>query len=74
MLKNLSLRGGNNMYNKMKKMIGTIYIKNKDVIFTTIIIGFLTYGFMITNKLPNHDDIHYFMGKDEILTLGRWGG
>lgn len=44
----------------------------KNILLTTILIGLLTHGYMLTNKLPNNDDyisiFHYGQG----YASGRW--
>ena len=43
------------------------------VILGSLIAGFLAYTFMITNKLPNHDDLSAIFTKGATLASGRWG-
>lgn len=40
---------------------------------TAMICGLLAYGFTITNKLVNHDEVYTLFGKGGTLDLGRWG-
>ncbi len=35
--------------------------------------GFAAHMFMLTNKLPNHDEIESIFGKGATVTSGRWG-
>lgn len=39
----------------------------------TVIIGFIAHGFMLANKLPNHDDLCSLFIKWGTFELGRWG-
>lgn len=34
--------------------------------------GLFAHGYMLANKLPNHDDIFFFWSKGGSLPLGRW--
>ncbi len=40
---------------------------------TSLISGFLAYGFAFTNKLINHDEAHSLFMKGGTVTSGRWG-
>lgn len=35
--------------------------------------GLFAHGYMLANKLPNHDDIHSMFGKGAVYEYGRWG-
>lgn len=49
-------------------------IKKYNFIFIgTMILGLLAHLFMLTNKLPNHDDIESLFSKGVTNELGRWG-
>lgn len=41
--------------------------------FSSLIFGLIAHMFMLTNKLPNHDDVAYLFGKGETVLSGRWG-
>lgn len=40
---------------------------------TSLILGFLAYGFAFSNKLINHDEAHALFMKGGTVTSGRWG-
>lgn len=58
-----------------KRFQGIIAIlkKNRYTILGTLIAGFWAYTYMFTNKIPNHDDLHYLFGKGATIESGRWG-
>lgn len=39
----------------------------------TFLIGFLSHGLMLTNKISYHDDIGCLFGVGDTMSLGRWG-
>lgn len=41
--------------------------------FGVWVAGLFAHGYMLANKLPNHDDIHSMFGKGAIYESGRWG-
>ena len=41
--------------------------------FSSLIFGLIAHMFVITNKLPNHDDITYLFSKGATVSSGRWG-
>lgn len=41
--------------------------------FSSLIFGLIAHMFVITNKLPNHDDVIYLFGKGATVSSGRWG-
>ncbi|MBQ9662919.1 MAG: glucosyltransferase domain-containing protein [Oscillospiraceae bacterium] len=41
--------------------------------FSSLVFGLLAHAFIITNKLPNHDDVAYLFSKGETVRSGRWG-
>ena len=47
--------------------------ENKVPFFSSLIFGLLAHMFVITNKLPNHDDVIYLFGKGATVSSGRWG-
>lgn len=59
-----------------EKFINTLkkaYARYKVPFLAALIVGFLTYGFNLTNKLVNHDEVYYLFGKGAELESGRWG-
>lgn len=40
---------------------------------SSLLFGFLAYGFAFTNKLINHDEAHSLFTKGGTVTSGRWG-
>ena len=40
---------------------------------SSFVTGILTYGFALTNKLVNYDEVHSLFGKGATLESGRWG-
>ena len=40
---------------------------------SSLLFGFLAYGFAFTNKLINHDEAHSLFMKGGTVTSGRWG-
>jgi len=40
---------------------------------SSLLMGFLAYGFAFTNKLINHDEAHSLFMKGGTVTSGRWG-
>ena len=47
--------------------------ENKVPFFSSLIFGLIAHMFVITNKLPNHDDVIYLFGKGATVSSGRWG-
>ena len=47
--------------------------ENKVPFFSSQIFGLIAHMFVITNKLPNHDDVIYLFGKGATVSSGRWG-
>ncbi len=41
--------------------------------FSTLFFGLIAHMFVITNKIPNHDDVVYLFSKGETVYSGRWG-
>ena len=60
-----------------EKIIQFSYIKIKEYkhpLFSTLIIGLLTYLYSFTNKFINHDDVAFMFFHGEVATdHGRWG-
>ncbi len=46
---------------------------NRLPFFSSLIFGLIAHMFVITNKLPNHDDITYLFSKGATVSSGRWG-
>lgn len=42
-------------------------------LFSSFLFGLLAYGFFLTNKLVNHDEVFYLFEKGGTTILGRWG-
>lgn len=40
---------------------------------SSLFFGFLAYGFVLTNKLINHDEVHSLFIKGATVVSGRWG-
>ena len=49
------------------------YRDNRTPLLSALIAGLAAHMFMLTNKLPNHDDIESIFGKGATVTSGRWG-
>ena len=47
--------------------------ENSLTFFSSLIFGLITHMFVMTNKLPNHDDVAYLFGKGATVSSGRWG-
>ena len=68
----MNIKEKNNVNNLKEKVLN--FINNYKLMFiVTIIIGLIAHLFMLTNKLPNHDDIESIFSKGVTLELGRWG-
>lgn len=52
----------------MKKIL----YQDKFVFISTFIIGFITHGYAIVNKITNHDDMSILYGCGDGLSFGRW--
>ena len=63
----------NNAFNNLKERLLNFYKNYKMMFIVTIIIGFIAHGFMLANKLPNHDDLQSTFSKGVTFELGRWG-
>jgi len=46
---------------------------NRYTIWGSLLSAFLAYTFMITNKLPNHDELFALFNKGTTVESGRWG-
>lgn len=60
-------------YQNLKEKIITFFKDYKIMLIVTLLIGLLAHCFMLTNKLPNHDDIQSIFSKGATFELGRWG-
>lgn len=49
-----------------------ISYNDKTTFISTFIIGFLTHGYAIVNKITNHDDMATLIGCSDGIALGRW--
>ena len=47
--------------------------KNRLPFFSSLVFGLIAHMFVITNKLPNHDDVSYLFDKGATVSSGRWG-
>ena len=47
--------------------------ENRLVFLAALVFGLITHMFVMTNKLPNHDDVVYLFSKGETIYSGRWG-
>ena len=47
--------------------------ENKRPFLSGLVFGLAAHMYMLTNKLPNHDDIESMFGKGATVTSGRWG-
>lgn len=47
--------------------------KNALPLLSAIAAGLLAHMFIITNKIPNHDDVMYLFDKGGTVSSGRWG-
>lgn len=45
----------------------------KTMFIATIVLGIIAHGFMLANKLPNHDDLQSIFSNGVTFELGRWG-
>ena len=54
------------------RLLGLLW-ENRLPFFSSLIFGLIAHMFMLTNKLPNHDDVIYLFGKGETVSSGRWG-
>jgi len=49
------------------------YEQSKIPFRASVLAGLAAHMFMLTNKLPNHDEIESLFGKGATITSGRWG-
>ncbi len=49
------------------------YENYKKIFLWIFVIGIIAHGFMLTNKVVNHDDLTCLFTKGESFSLGRWG-
>ncbi len=55
------------------KRTGAFFRQYRTVFLSSLLSGFLAYGFAFTNKLINHDEAHSLFMKGGTVTSGRWG-
>ncbi len=70
---NIKEKGEESKLNNLKKKLINFFKNYKIMFIVTVIIGLITHLFMMTNKLPNHDDIESIFSKGVTFELGRWG-
>ena len=56
----------------LKRLWGKIYLNSRIAFISCFIIGLMTHIFMLTNKLPNHDDINQIFDSMHRPESGRW--
>ena len=54
-----------NVFSKIPSHLRTTFL-------TALGVGFFTHLYMLTNKLPNHDDISVLYGSGTTYASGRW--
>lgn len=52
---------------------GSWFRQYRTAFLSSLLFGFLAYGFAFTNKLINHDDAHCLFTKGATVVSGRWG-
>lgn len=57
---------------RIKEKAYSMVQENKDIFLVAVLAGFLAYGYVFTNKLPNWDDITALFWKGLSYSLGRW--
>ncbi len=67
MEKDMERRGG------LTARLAAAYEQSKIPFWASILAGLAAHMFMLTNKLPNHDDVESLFGKGATITSGRWG-
>ncbi|MCR5088317.1 MAG: glucosyltransferase domain-containing protein [Oscillospiraceae bacterium] len=58
---------------RLAERLGRWFLENRLPFLSTLIAGLLAHAFVLTNKLPNHDDVSYLFNKGETIRSGRWG-
>ena len=53
--------------------LGRWFRQYRTAFLSSLVFGFLAYGFAFTNKLINHDEAHSLFMKGGTVTSGRWG-
>ena len=61
------------MLEKAARMAAGFFQKFRTAFLVSMISGFLAYGFVLTNKLINHDEAHSLFIKGATVVSGRWG-
>lgn len=67
MNKNLNHKDG------LTARLAAAYEQSRVPFWASILAGLAAHMFMLTNKLPNHDDVESLFGKGATITSGRWG-
>lgn len=57
----------------MKETFQSWYKKYIKVFLGILAIGLLSHFFILTNKIINHDELHFLFSKGNTFELGRWG-
>lgn len=57
----------------IKSRVRAWYDEYKIPFYITIVLGFIAHGYMITNKLVNHDELLLLFEKGSTYEIGRWG-
>ncbi len=55
-----------------KRVYGKLSVQVKITFISTVLIGFLAHFYMLTNKIPNHDDIRTSYSYGWGMPVGRW--
>lgn len=58
---------------KAAQQAALFFRKFRTAFLSSVIFGFLAYGFVLTNKLLNHDEAHSLFIKGATVVSGRWG-
>ena len=68
-----SVSGSNLILETATARLGSWFRQYRTAFLSSLLFGFLAYGFAFTNKLINHDDAHCLFLKGGTVTSGRWG-
>ena len=63
----------NSLIDRLFYGLSGLFHRYKVPFLASVIAGFASHTFMLTNKLINHDDIESMFGKGATVTSGRWG-
>lgn len=61
------------LLDRLSRQLGRAYAENRTPFLASLLTGLAAHMFMLSNKLPNHDDIESLFGKGATITSGRWG-